>query len=115
MHLNTSGLIDSKVYKLYDAATGTVTESVRVNEKETHSVWYGTVAAKDEENFLLTTESGTVRCIPLNAARYVTVYDLDAKSGEDMFRIGTAGEVPKGAQVLIYVRSGECYDIALFE
>ena len=115
VHLNTSGQIDCGVFKLYDSVSGTVAESTQVNEKETHYAWYGTVTAKDSSNLLLTAEDGETRCIPLGAAKYVTVYDTAADSAEKMFRTGTAGEINKNAQIMVYVRSGDLLDITVFE
>ena len=73
------------------------------------------MTAKDSSNLLLTAEDGETRCIPLGAVKYVTVYDTAADSAEKMFRTGTAGEINKNAQIMVYVRSGDLLDITVFE
>lgn len=115
VHLNAVGKIDTGVKKIYDVTSKTVTESVSVNEKETHNAWYGTITMKDENNLLLTQESGTKRCVPIASAKYITFYDLDEKSEDKRFRIGTASEISKNAKAIVYIRSGECMDVTIME
>lgn len=115
VHLNSDGKIDAEVKKIYDAASKAVTESLSVNEKETHSAWYGTITAKDENSILLTQENGNKRCVPVASAKYITFYDLDEKSDNKRFRNGTANEISKDAKAIVYIRSGECMDITVME
>ncbi len=115
IHLSRDNEIDTAVKKIYDAKTKTVTQSIRVNECETHSAWYGTVTAKDENNLLITQEDGTKRCVPIAAVRYTTFYKEGETSADKRFRAGKIQEVPKDARAIFYIRSGDSMDLTVFE